>query len=284
MGAPRPSVAQQVPSPGPPDWLVEAANQVQLGVRVEGGFMHARLRVDYIERRQLQFLKQRISPDLAFTGPLYGVSAALRTDRIEVRGAFRTNEGLQAEGGLHWSDGSMAIPTWYKTRRWRVQAHYFFHDNVGVGVAYRDAFTSITQVYNARTSSGAELAGGLFGGQHSQQSIALFVPGRYEVGPDLMLFGRIGLSVYGTGRNWYGTRFVSYQEQADIPDRELAPREDRGFGPLPGAPSHQFLRVGVERALQRLAARLSLRAERLRVGRETTEWRGGVRLELGLPF
>ena len=279
-----PARAQDQPSPGPPEALVELVEDVRLGVRISGGFFHSNLSVAPIGERGLRFLGRPVSSEFSFTTPVYGVSAGLRAGRIELFGAYRTNMGLRPENGLRLQSGATAVPATYKTRQWKIRGQYFVFDNVGLGVVYRDDLTALRQVFPSMIA-GEEVSRGLFSGSSNRQTLSLFVPARLRLGDQTTLFGKVGASVYGTGRDYYSSTFSGLQKD---------PR-GRGLYVPPGAPlppvsvkdadvNRQFARLGIEHPFFGMTWRFMLRAERVSVGDVSEEWRGGVRLQVGLPF
>lgn len=274
-------------SPGPPEWLVEAVDDVQLGVRLEGGFLHSRLSIAPLEERGLRYLDRPVSSEISpVTTPVYGVGVGLRLgNRAELFGAYRLNEGLGPEAALQFQSGGRAIPSEYDVRQWEIRAQYFILDNAGFGAIYRDEYMSLDRVASF-TIAGEEISDNIFSVSSERRSLSLYVPAHFQLGDRATVFGRLGASIYGRSDDGYGTRFTFYQDPEQPGTiHPVPPNDENAFIDVGSTDlSRQFARLGIEHPFFGLPWRFFLTGERVSVGDTAKDWRGGAHLQVGLPF
>jgi hypothetical protein len=282
----QPAGAQDQP-PSAPHWVAEFADDVRLGVRVEGGVLHSRLSIAPLEERGLRYLNRPVDSEIApVTTPLYGVSAGLRwEERAELLAAYRLNNGVTSEAALQFQSGERAIPSAYDVRQWEVRMHYFVLDNVGVGLLYHGEQGLLDRV-RSFTIMETEVTANIFSVSSRRRSLSLYVPVRVPLGNQTTFFGQIGGSIYGMSDDIYTTRFTFYQDP-DTPDEifPVPPNDENAFIEVGRVNlNRQFLRLGLERPFYGVTARLFFLARRVSVGEVSEEWRVGARVQIGLPF
>lgn len=272
--------------PSAPEWLTEVAKDVRLGARLEGGIFHGRLSIAPLEERGLRYLGRPVQSELSpATSPIYGASVGLRWDGgAELFGVYRLNSGLEPKTHLRFQDDERAIPSEYDVRQWTFRAQYFLFERVGFGVLYRGEQELLGRVASFEISG--EDIPTVFSGSSTRRSVSLYVPARFPLAKQMRLLAQIGATVYGTGDESYNTSFTYYQD----PERpaEIFPvppeNENASIRVESADLAHQFVQIGVEHSLSAITSRLLLTAEHVSIGEVSEEWRGGVRVQVGLPF
>lgn len=274
-------------APEAPDWLRGVGEEVRLGVGFEAGLFHSRLSIAPIENRNLRYLSRPVASELSpVTTPVYGANAGLRwKETVAIAVAFRLNSGMAPYANLRFQSGARAIPSMYTVRQWEVRAEFFFQENVGGGLLYRNEREGLERV-SSFTIAGHDITANIFFASSERQSLSLYVPLRAEMGGATGLFGRIGLSVVGRSDESYSTGFTRYQDP-DRPDEifPVPPTNDSPFIDLDAISlGRQFARLGIRHRRYGMTWRLALHGERISVDDVSKEFRGGARFEVGLPF
>ena len=270
---------------GAPDMVKNVINNIDLGVRVNGGVQFRRRDLQPLQERTLDYLKKPVSGALSHGVPYYGVGVALRGYGAKLTFVFQSGSGVQRVHWVQFEDDSNAIPYEPNFQTWSLRAQYFVTDWVGVGLSYRWKSDNLDQ--SAETPiKGERVGGGLFWVSSRRKLMSLYLPVQKEWGR-VRLFGRIGSSVFGRTNEFYSTFFVRYQ----LPDHPGRPNVDPRQTGTPiqfdgnqQSLNAQFARAGVEAPLWQTSVRGSFEVERLAVPDWTTTWSYGVRLEVGLPF
>jgi hypothetical protein len=116
---------------GTPDAVKELINDVELGVRVNGGIQFRRRDLQPLQERTLNYLKKPVSGELSHSVPYYGVGVALRGYEAKLVFSFQFGNGVQTAHWVPYQDGSEAIPYEPNPREWSLRAQYFVTDWVG---------------------------------------------------------------------------------------------------------------------------------------------------------
>lgn len=264
--------------PDPPDAVAAFFNDLNLGVRPEGGVLRWTHSVPPIADQNLRFLRRPVDERLSFTTALYGISASLRVYGAEIRAGIRANTRVQPGMELRWQDGQTAIPLSPNVTEYEVSGRYMITDWIGAGGRYVRRGISLNQELSFRVN-GVFTRRGYFGGYTRRKSLSVFVPLRYSWDV-VTLTGRLGASIWGTSYQEYGLDFVTYQEGPLQPNDRPYERHDSRTLSL----NRQYLRVGVRYPVLGLTFGLSGSLARVDASGVPTEWHPGGQFTVGIPF
>lgn len=275
--------AQAQSNGGPSEATLEILEDVRLSARFEAAASRWTQNIEPIEERASSYVGRPVRSEIAYTVPTYGASVGLGFRGAEVFVTYRTNAGLRPDAALRFSGGGLALPLEPSFVEKEAHAQYLIADWIGVGAQYSDRRMVVEPVLPA-TVDGKEVTNlSVFGERLERTTFSLYVPMRAELSGGLALLAEVGASVYGRADDHYDTAFEVFQDDPRIPD-EGADLESTGIDAEGHSMNAQFAEVGVEYPVLGLPVRATVQVERVSVPDVSDELRGGLGIQVGLPF
>ena len=279
---PQIGVAQNTDGPG--ESVQQVLKDVKLGVQVQANASRASRDIVPFQENALPYLQETVSGTATYAVPSYGLGVTLRYHDWSLAFDYLLNDGVESQSWLSFRDGGNAIPIEPSVQQWTLEGEYFWHDNLGVGLGYRDALQNLLQDVSTPIR-GEQVTSILFQANSSQEVFYAFIPLRYDLSFG-RLYGRVGASVYGRASESYSTQFVQYQNP-DAPGRTTGPTTidvEGRFRDASASMNVQFARAGLSIPVSQVVLRGGLHGERTSVSSLSTTWSYGVHVEVGLPF
>jgi hypothetical protein len=279
---PQTGAAQNTDGPG--ESVQQFLDDVKLGVQVQANASRASRDIVPLQKNALPYLQETVSGTATYSVPSYGLGVTLRYHDWSLAFDYFLNDGVESQSWLSFRDGGNAIPIEPSVQQWTLEGEYFWHDNLGVGLGYRDAVQTLLQD-GSTPIRGEQVRSILFQANSSQEVIYAFISLRYDLSFG-RLYGRVGASVHGRASESYSTQFVQYQNP-DAPGRTTGPTTTDVEGTFRDASASmnvQFARAGLSIPVSQVVLRGGLHGERASVSSLSTTWSYGVHFEVGLPF